>query len=239
MGIILKREKRRHFLLSVIYRLSKLPFLKQKTKFKLFLDLEWIFDRLAHEKSFKLYSANKHPIRLFTTNFIFQYLTPEQTVLDLGCKYGDIAYILAEKAKKVVGIDFNAVAIETAKTLYAKSNLVFEVGDALHFLEKNTEKFDVLILSHILEHLDNPKELIIDFKPFVEYMYIEVPDFDKSYLNHYRKDFKFDLIYTDTDHVAEYDRIDMVQLLKECKLEIIASEYRFGLQKHWCKVTSL
>ena len=69
MGIQVPREKPRSLLLSLLYRLLKLP-LPSKAKFKLFLNLEWIFDRLSHEMSFRVYRADNHPVRLFSKAFL-------------------------------------------------------------------------------------------------------------------------------------------------------------------------
>ncbi|KJS07069.1 MAG: hypothetical protein VR77_02320 [Flavobacteriales bacterium BRH_c54] len=70
MGLHLKREKERVLLLSLIYRFSKLlAILKPKTRFNLYLTLEWIFDRLAHEESFNYFSYENHPLRYHTHGF--------------------------------------------------------------------------------------------------------------------------------------------------------------------------
>jgi hypothetical protein len=71
MGLHLKREKERVFLLSFLYRLSKvLVILKPKTRFNLYLTLEWVFDKLAHEESFNYFSYESHPLRYHSINFI-------------------------------------------------------------------------------------------------------------------------------------------------------------------------
>jgi hypothetical protein len=44
------------------------------------------------------------------------------------------------------------------------------------------------------------------------------------------------LVYTDADHVYEFDRYEMMDLLKNAGLEIVSAEYIFGLQRIWCKV---
>lgn len=235
MGVRLSRAKKKHFLLSFLYRLSKLPFAGTKRKFGLFLDLEWIFERLAHEKSFDYYSSSEHPLRQYSNNYILNLLKESDTVLDLGCHSGQITAVLAQKAKEVIGIDYDQLAIDTAKRQHQQSNLSFVHDRVEHYLQANQRSFDVLILSHILEHLDQPKEILLACKPFVNYVYVELPDFDKSYLNHYRNDLNRELIYTDLDHVREFDRMEMKTLLKECGFDILESEYRFGVQRHWCK----
>jgi SAM-dependent methyltransferase len=234
MGVKLNRQKKRNWPLSIIYKLSKWPLLSDKAKFKLFLNLEWIFERLAHEKSFDYYSVENHPLRIYSTNYILNRIKETDTVLDLGCHAGQITSVIASKAKRVVGIDYDKEAIEQATRNQKRENLSFVNDDVKKYLSTNTVSFDILILSHILEHLDSPKQIILDCKPYVKYMYIELPDFDKSYLNHYRKDLGCDLIYSDTDHVNEFDRMEIKDLVKECGFELIESEYRFGVQRHWC-----
>ena len=236
MGVTLSRKKARHPILSIAYKLKKiLPFSNEK-KLKLFLDLEWIFNRLAHEESFKIYPAAEHPARVHSKHFILSGISNDHYVLDLGCKHGEISNFIAEKAKEVIAIDHDYNAISKAKSTYKKKNLKFETGEAFDYLSNQNLKFDVLILSHILEHLDNPEDFLFKFKHFFQFIYIEVPDFQNSYLNEYRFDKNSKLIYTDNDHVSEFDRAELRELVQKCGLTIQKEEYRFGVQKIWCNV---
>ena len=234
MGIKLTREKKRHLLLSVVYRIHKLLPVSSYKKLKFYLDLEWIFDRLAHETSFQHYNEEKHPVRIQSKNFILNKVDENHIVLDLGCKYGNMSHYIAKKANKVIGIDFDEKAIQQAKETYKADNLTFIVAEALSYIEKQDFKFDVLILSHILEHLDNPKDFLQNFTKHFSLIYIELPDFNKTYLNLYRQEVKNELVYTDSDHISEFDRFELRSLIKECGLKIVEEEYIFGVQKIWC-----
>lgn len=236
MGIRTTRQKPRQPMIGIIYRLQKLLPLGTKSKLKLFLNLEWIFDRLSHETSFSIYSPENHPFRKFSKKFILENIDPESTVLDLGCNLGDISFMMAEKAKEVVGIDYDQTAIEKAKATYQLPNLQFYHREAYDYLMENPRQFDTLILSHILEHLDNPEEFLQKFKGFFKKIYIELPDYDRTYLNQYRKDAGLSLIYTDDDHISEFDRDELDALLQKCQIEVFKSEYRYGVQKLWCRV---
>ena len=44
------------------------------------------------------------------------------------------------------------------------------------------------------------------------------------------------LIYTDNDHISEFDRAELRELVQKCGLTIQKEEYRFGVQKIWCNV---
>lgn len=239
MGIKLKRKKDRNYLLTILYRIHKILPISSKRKFKHYLDLEWIFERLSHETSFKYYDESEHPLRLFTKKTILQHIDKDDVVLDLGCKYGEISHFIAEKAKLVIGIDYDKKAIAQANSNYQKENLKFVVDEAINYIEKQNHPFDVLILSHILEHLDDPKTFLKEHTQYFSKIYIELPDFDKNLLNHYRRDVGNKLIFTDPDHISEFDRYELTDLITSCGLEIFQAEYIFGVQKLWCRKKSL
>lgn len=230
-----KRKKSRQIFVSIINRTSKLPIMGGKRKLRLFLNLNWIFWRLSLEQADKVYGFSDESMRRKNLNFLTTKLKPGFKVMDLGCKYGRISQIIAEKTKEVVGVDHDKVAVEIANKNNKANNVSFHHADAFDYLKSNDDKFDLIILSHILEHLDDPQELLNKFKGFFDYFYIEVPDIDDSYLNHYRYREKLDLIYTDHDHIWEFDRDSFKEILDVCDLEIMDSEYRYGLQKYWCK----
>ena len=214
-----------------------LPVLSAKKRLQLYLDLEWIFERLSHEMSFKQYETNEHPVRAFSLNYILKHIKSNHTVIDLGCDKGEMSFVIANKAKHIIGIDYDKNSIEQAlKSMrtYKKDNLEFIVAEASEYFKKNNQNFDVLILSHILEHLDDPEVFLKWICPRFKYVYIEVPDFDKTYSQHYRKMLNSKLIYTDNDHVSEFDRDEIIKIITACKLQIQDSEYRYGVQKYWC-----
>lgn len=237
MGLHLKRKKERVFLLSFIYKLSKiLFFLSSKRKFSLYLTLEWIFDRLAHEESFNNFSFDQHPLRVYSIEFLKKRISKTDNVLDLGCKFGEISNKIADFVNKVVGVDMIVNDIVVAKSRYSKPNLEFVHGDAFEFLKKSDDKFDVIILSHIIEHIDEPIAFLKACAEHSNKVYIEVPDYDKTYLNHYRTKMNNPLQYTDADHVWEFDREELNQVIKDAGFTVNQAEYRFGVQKFWCEL---
>jgi len=87
--------------------------------------------------------------------FFVDNIEARDTVLDIGCGNGALAYDVAKKAKKVVGIDLN-------KENYLSSNIEYLVGDATKDLP--SQKFDVIILSNVLEHIENRVEFLNKIK---------------------------------------------------------------------------
>lgn len=245
MGVKLEKNKKNPLWISLLYKLKALLPLSKKQKLKLFLNLEWLFDRFAQEASFDYYPLAQHPFRTNNQSFILDFIKPDNTVLDLGCGLGFVSFYIAEKAKRVVGIDNNKADIERAKNLFLRrdaygnrDNLEYRCEDALFYLQNRSETFDILLLSHILEHIEAPEQFLQNFKGYFKNIFIELPDFDKTLNNQYRKDLNMPLIYSDADHVVEFDRIELKSLFEKCGLDILQTEYRFGLQRYWCRVNS-
>lgn len=236
MSINLTRNKRTPAWMKLGYFIRRcLPF-SQKRKLALFLDLEWLFWRFAQETSFAFFKDKEHPFRAKAIEYVLPLISKEMNVLDLGCGKGILTNAISQKANYTVGVDYSDENITYAKNTYTSDKMKFVKGDALDYLKESDEKFDVLILSHILEHLDEPKAFIEMFKDFFDYIYIELPDFERDYINEYRKILNSELIYSDADHITEFDRDDLLSMLKHNGVVPIRSEYRYGIQRHWCKV---
>lgn len=229
------KKKPRQPLLSLIYRFSKLPFAGKRKKMKLFLRLHWIFWRLGIEQAEKIYKLEENPARLETLKFLLGKIKADMTVVDMGCKYGDISALVAQQTKQVIGVDHDAVAIEGAKERHKEKNLSFVLSDAQVYLEKQSEKVDLIMLSHFVEQMEVPEEFLRKAKKLYRFFYIEMPDFDDSAFNHYRKVLDETLLYTDNEDTWVFDRDALGEMITNCGLEIVDSECRHGVLKFWCR----
>ena len=84
-------------------------------------------------------------------------------ILDIGCGAGDNAALIKSKYTEcdVFGITYSAAEAEIAKN-QMKQCFVFDIeSDIPPDLAK--QSFDVLIFSHVLEHLKNPSEVLAKF----------------------------------------------------------------------------
>ena len=79
-------------------------------------------------------------------------------ILDVGASTGIIDNILAKSFKEVIGTDIDKEAIVFAKKSFKKKNLKFKVEDAMKLTFKDNS-FDVVICTHVYEHVPNPKKL--------------------------------------------------------------------------------
>ncbi|MFA5782908.1 MAG: class I SAM-dependent methyltransferase, partial [Bacteroidales bacterium] len=170
--------------------------------------------------------------------FVKPYLKPDFSICDIGCKYGLISAMLAQQVKKVVAVDSDPNAISIAQKLYHGNNLQFICSEGTEYLKSNSGKFDMIVLSHILEHIDNPVEFLQKNIPCTNLIFIEVPDIEKSFLNQYRLDTGSSLTYSDQDHIFEFDRVYLMNLFGELHLEIANSEYKYGVQRYLLKTNT-
>jgi SAM-dependent methyltransferase len=237
MGQKFNRIKKRNILNSIIYKITQLTWFNSRNKFIFFSNLEWVIHRLAHEAWSKefLHSENNPSLERFLF-FIQKKIKPTDIILDLGCGYGEISGKLGKICHKVVGIDKDSAKIKIAKEKYHSLNVDFICNNALVHLSELPKYYDVLICSHILEHLEDTFGFLKSFRQYFNFIYIEVPDFENSYVNLIRQRLGVSLNYTDEDHVYEYDRDEMRALISSLDMTILDFEFRNGVMRYWIKV---
>ena len=223
MTVKLDRDKPRNWLLSIAYKLVRYFPVSKERKLDFLLDVEWIATRLAYEtqSGLGLDTAGRN-------DFLLDAIKPTDRVLDLGCSTGGITGSIT--ARQVVGIDHDADRIKQASK--AHPHCLFVCADAADYLA-TSETFDVLVLSHILEHIDGPQAFLAQFAGKFGRIYVEVPDFDTAPLNRVRLVRKRSLIFSDNDHVSEFDRRDIEYIFSSCGLEVIDREYINGVMRYW------
>jgi len=96
------------------------------------------------------------------------------TVLDIGCGTGILVNILSRKGYMMDGIDTSPEAIEFAKS-HRKGN--FHLSSIESF--RSEYKYDLVIVTQLIEHLRNPESLLINVKRLLKpggYVYVETPN---------------------------------------------------------------
>jgi len=86
-------------------------------------------------------------------------LAAHAVVLDVGCGNGVISRSLGSFGFSVYGIDVSEKAIEKAKQLNTYPNVKFEVLSAEQLVAEG-KKYDAVICSEVLEHLNVPGDLL-------------------------------------------------------------------------------
>lgn len=84
-----------------------------------------------------------------------------KSVCDIACGVGYGSCYLAEKAKKVVGMDISAEAIDWACRYFARDNVSFLRADGQAPWPVD-EKFDVITTFETMEHLRSPESFVVN-----------------------------------------------------------------------------
>ncbi len=216
----LPREKPRHLGVSLGYRLARWLPMSRARKLDLLLDLEWIAWRLAHETSIDLGIAPA------PNPFLTDAIDPSETVLELGCGTGDVIGSIVAAVRRVA-VDYDEEKIRAAKRRFPY--VEFVTDDLRSFVDM---QFDVLILAHVLEHLDDPKSVLRAARKFGR-IYVEIPDYESDRLNRLRSIRKRSLNYSDNDHVFEFTRHEIETLFDESGLKILSREFKESVMRYW------
>ena len=121
------------------------------------LSLKSKYDNIYKKGAYKkFFSFDKNSIQNSILKSINNWR--KLVVLDFGCGEGDLSNMIAiKKAKLVHAVDYSSKAINIAKRKFGrKKNIKIELGDAA----KVKNKYDVIVMSGVLEHIDAPFKLL-------------------------------------------------------------------------------
>jgi SAM-dependent methyltransferase len=213
-SLLMPRRKPRSVVISLSYRVKRLAtfiFGRERTM-RFFLTASWLCWRFAFELSSEFYQEKfLMNAKGLSEDLLLSWIPENGSVIDIGCSNGFWSRIAAKKAATVVGIDYMPDLIETARALTTENNVEFIAGDATKVLGDRV--FDIAILSHVIEHIDNSDAFLQKLLPIASHLVIEVPDFENDPLNWSRLKNKTPF-YSDADHVREYTEkilIDQVE----------------------------
>jgi len=151
----------------------------------------------------------KHQIMHYHQFFI-DNINNTDTILDLGCGNGFLTSDVATKAQKIIGIDQNPENIKIAKNKY-----------------QNDKKFDKIILSNVLEHIENRVDFLNDLHQLSDTILLRVPMIDRDWLSVYKKENGFDY-KLDKTHYIEYTLKILKKELSQSGWTINSYSIQFG-----------
>jgi len=136
------------------------------------------------------------------------------SILDIGCANGGLLHCLSEKGyKNLTGIDITKICVENVKK--AGFNAYF--GGIFNLEELGNTKYDVVVLSHVLEHIYDLQKTAENLKKLLHpngIIYIEVPDASR-YSNYYVVPF----YYFDCEHINHFDINALKNLFEDSELK--------------------
>ena len=146
---------------------------------------------------------------------IIQRSEKKRKILEIGCSSGQLMDALNKaKLKDIIGIDISHEAIHLCKKNNIK-NIVQMDGSKTGFKEG---KFDLIIASDILEHLNDDYEAIIEWKRILKddgEMLVFVPAFKMLWSDH-------DIF---NKHIRRYNRREIKALFKKTGLKTVRVSY--------------
>lgn len=153
-------------------------------------------------------------------NMIQPYITENSKIMDIGtAKGGFLDYLNKKGLKNLYGIE---PSIEDNKDNTLEDNIRLIKGDICQKLNI-TEKFDLINLQQVMEHIYNVKTALQNIKNLVRdngYLLIDVPNADK-YIDNYNVPYEF-FIY---EHINHFNKASLTNLLAENDFKIINVMY--------------
>lgn len=166
----------------------------------------------------------KHRIMNYHQFFV-DNIKEGDTVLDIGCGNGALTFDLSKKAKKVVGIDISKKNIETAKNKYGSANIEYKAGDATKDLSNQT--FDAIVLSNVLEHIEDRQDFLNKIKKLAPKILIRVPMINRDWITPYKKELGLEW-RADKTHYIEYTLNSFKKEIEKVGLSLENYSIQFG-----------
>ncbi len=161
-------------------------------------------------------------------DFFCARISGVETVLDIGCGIGAVAYDIAtRRGAAVTGIDLNRESIELARKRPDHEKLTYIVGDALTDLPSN--HYDVVILSNVLEHIEHRRDFLnqVNARISPSRWLIRVPLFERDWRVPLKQEIGIDW-RLDPTHCTEYTVESFQNEAAGADLRIEHLEVRWG-----------
>jgi len=153
-------------------------------------------------------------------------LIPPDRVCDFGGGLGDISDALVQIGCNVVYCDTNPLFQKYVSQRFSTFPN-FRIAESERIVEGKEGTFNLFILSHVLEHIDNPTEFLANVSRISKTLHVEVPDLLSEPLNFIRM--KLELpVYRDDDHVIEMSLEYLKDLIESSNFTIDSISSRDG-----------
>lgn len=193
--------------------------------------IKWLYTR-ADGKNYKSsyvgnYKQRVKKIYLPKANFLKSVIKSKISVLDFGSGAGHFLKALEKLNIKSKGLEPNKILVNLGNSQLKNKNLYhFNINNDF-FNEGDTKNYNVLSLIHVLEHMQNPHQLLKSFKrSSINYLYLAIPlaSFSMFIENAFTNVFPRHLA---AGHTHLFTRKSLDYILKKYNLKIIG-EWWFG-----------
>jgi SAM-dependent methyltransferase len=152
---------------------------------------------------------------------VAEYVTrPDARILDVGTGYGHVLHALGERYPDSdrLAIEFSDAAVDHLRSIGVR----VEVAPVEEVLGHLDQTFDVIALSHVLEHLLDPVRVLQLLRLKLDpdgILYIEVPNIEPDLLNRY-PDHPWAPRY-DEPHVTFFSRETLTAVLDRAGFDVV------------------
>ncbi len=153
---------------------------------------------------------------------------PPGRILDVGCGIGFFLSGINDDWEKH-GVEISKFAGEQAK----KWAEIF-IGP-LHDAKYESDSFDVVVLMHVLEHLEDPVSIIKEINRVMKpggKIVLGTPDFDCHLARHFGEHFR---MLHDQTHISLFSNESVFRLLRDHGFEVEHVDYPFFETRHFTK----
>jgi ubiquinone/menaquinone biosynthesis C-methylase UbiE len=140
---------------------------------------------------------------------------PHESVLEIGAGDGSIVSRLSELGfgERLYALDISSSGVDVIRRREIPRLLDCRLFDGTH-VPYDTATFDLAVMSHVVEHLEHPRQLIYEAARVARYVFIEVPLED---MRRHPKDYHQDKV----GHINFYSRRTIRWLVQSCGLRVI------------------
>lgn len=140
-------------------------------------------------------------------------LNPTANVLEIGSSTGHFLYLIKDKVSKVVGIE-----LDPRHAMFARDNCKIDVYEKPIENVDFKEKFDVIFMFQVFEHIQNPIEFLTACKKYLKpsgTIYLEVPNINDVLLSVYGLS-SFKERYYRVPHIYYYSEDTLAHMMQKC-----------------------
>src|SRR6266850_6361965 len=140
---------------------------------------------------------------------------PRRSVLEIGAGDGSILRRLSEASFSHAfhALEISPSAVATIERAAIPRLVECKLFDGYQIPYEDS-KFDLAILSHVIEHVEHPRQLLYEASRVARYVFVEVPLEDTLRMP---RDFVFDPV----GHINFYSRKSIRRLVQSCELRVL------------------
>ena len=146
-------------------------------------------------------------------NLCNEYL--HESILEIGSGDGSILKRLSDAhfGNELYSLEISKTAVQTISEKKIKGLVEVKLFDGYNIPYENN-RFDLVILSHVIEHLEYPRKMLYEASRVGKYIFVEVPLEDNLRLE---KDYKFNKV----GHINFFSPKTIRRLIQTCDIEVL------------------